>query len=79
MIDIITICAITVNIINVAVGAVSFAFLKKAHKKIAVSNNPERAVYTHPLWILGLVMLIISNSGRVASMPYIGVVLLAST
>mmetsp|Transcript_1215 Transcript_1215/g.1508 ORF Transcript_1215/g.1508 Transcript_1215/m.1508 type:complete len:241 (+) Transcript_1215:30-752(+) len=78
MIDIITHIAIAVNVLNVAVGAVSFALLKKAHKKIAVSDNPNRLVYTHPLWILGLVMLIVSNSMRVASLPYIGVVLLSS-
>mmetsp|Transcript_4352 Transcript_4352/g.5607 ORF Transcript_4352/g.5607 Transcript_4352/m.5607 type:complete len:126 (+) Transcript_4352:30-407(+) len=73
----VTFIAVLANVLNVAIGAVSFALLKKAHKKIAASDNPNKLVYTHPLWILGLVMLIVSNLMRVASLPYIGVVLLA--
>lgn len=78
MIDFTTAIAILVNVFNAGVGATSFALMKRAHKKIEASDNPNRTAYTHPLWMFAFSMLIVSNLMRVASLPYIGVVLLAT-
>mmetsp|Transcript_34162 Transcript_34162/g.24681 ORF Transcript_34162/g.24681 Transcript_34162/m.24681 type:complete len:176 (+) Transcript_34162:19-546(+) len=73
---VITSLAIAVNIFSCGLNALSFAFMKKAHKQI--EKNPNKSVYLNICWLSGLFVLIVGNLLSVATLPYIGVVLLST-